>query len=426
MKNTHIKLLAICSLLVSGCDEEEFSRYPSVSIPLYEDVDYSALLSNGNPEVVYNSIVILGQQAAEMGARLSDEKVDKKSAGYVAAQDIQRKVAAQLKSRDARVVAASLRFLQLFSKNHTAKAELVKPVIEVRNNNPQVLYEQEMTLIALAGKDSEIPDSVVRIFLDNPSWIVSRSAYSLVNSLEHDPFRHELMKKYSGTEDEKEKLLLLTALEKQFSDSVAAFLFQEVLSTKSSKIRQAIFSMLGNARNQGMVLSWIEKNYDRLIAAEGGCLVQQHMATLEDKFSSGLASIFLNKGYVADDQFLEQLGNNLESYKSKKDLTDPEKEKLGNLLAVESALLTNKPLAEKWQETRARAAAFCARLAQLQNDFDAIGKEYTSKLDDLFRKNNIDDGKRRKFMEGISSSRDNLKDLLVEDRQSPDKPNENQ
>jgi hypothetical protein len=333
-------------------------------------------------------------------------------------------VVAQLKSGDARVIAASLRFLQLFSKNYTAKAELVKPVIEVRNNNPQVLYEQEMMLIALVDKDSEIPDSVVRIFLDSPSWIISRSAYSLVNSLEHDPLRHELMAKYSGTEDEKEKLLLLTAFEKQFSDSVAAFLFQEVLATKSSKIRHTIFSMLGNAKNQEMTLAWIDNNYDRLIAAEGGYLVQQNMATLEDKFASGLASIFLNKGYVVDDQFLEQLSNNLESYKSKKDLSDPEKEKLGNLLAVESALLTNKPLAGKWQETRAKTVAFSTRLAQFQNEFDVIGKEYTSKLDDLFRGNNIAGEKRRKYIEGILSSRDNLKDLLAEDRQSPDKANE--
>ncbi len=292
----------------------------------------------------------------------------------------------------------------------------MKPVLQVRNKAPQVLYEQIIMLSAIADEDSNIPDSVVREFLNNPSWIVSRSAYLLVNCLEHDLLRHELINKYLGMKDEKEKLLILSAFEKQFNDAVAAFLFKEVLSTASAKIRYTIFSMLENCKNQETVLAWIDENYDRLIALEGEYLFQGHITTMEKKFSSRLLSIFLNKGFIADEEFLEELNENLENCNIKKDTSDSDKEKLNNLLAVESAVLTNKLLAKKWVDLKEKTRAFNAQLARFQNEFDVFSKEYTTKLDELFRKNNVPDEKRQKYIEDILSSRDNVKDLLVEDK----------
>ena len=417
MNKMHVALIISCSLFLSGCLEEEFSRYPSVSIPQYAEADYLNLLSDKKPEVVYNAIVILGQQAQEMGERLSDEKADKKSADYITALNTYKKIAEQLSSRDARVIAASLRFLQLFSNSYKAKAELVKPVLQVKNNDPQVQYEQIMTLSALANRDSNIPDPIVRKFLNNPSWIVSHSAYLLVDRLENDPLRLELINKYQATKDEKEKLLILSALESKFSDPVAAFLFKEALSTPSEKIRYSIFDMLGDSKNQDTVLAWINENYSKIIASDGKYLFQRNMGTMDRKFSSKLLIVFLNKGFIADGQFLEQLNKELESYEPKKDLSDSDRDGLNNLLAVEKALLQNKTSAEQWEKVRVKSTVFNTQLTQFQDEFDVITKEYNAKLDVLFRKNNVSDAKRQEYIKNVLSSRDGLANLLVDDKQ---------
>ncbi len=78
MNKIYLALIIVGSLFLSGCFEEDFSRYPSISIAQYTEVDYVNLLSNENTKVVYNSIVILGQQAEGMGGTLSNEKVDRK------------------------------------------------------------------------------------------------------------------------------------------------------------------------------------------------------------------------------------------------------------------------------------------------------------------------------------------------------------
>ncbi|MEI8011334.1 MAG: hypothetical protein WCI27_02480 [Candidatus Omnitrophota bacterium] len=425
MKQIYLALIISCAVICSGCFKEDFSRYPFVPIPQYSLSDYYNLLSDKNPEIVYNAIVVLGQQAETLGEILSDEKVDKKSAEYTEAQNIYNKIVGQLNSSDTRVLVASLRFLQVFSNKYAMRIELVRPVLQIRNDNPQVLFEQVIILSGIANKDSNIPDPVVRKFMNNPSWIVSRGAYALVNALEHESLRHELINKYAVTEDEKEKLLLLSAFENQFSDAVAAFLFQEVLSTKSSKIRHAIFDMLGNSKNHELVLAWIDKNYVGLMAAEGEYLIERHRTAMTEKFSSRLLSIFLHKGFAVDDQFLEELNTCLEIYYAKKDIGDADKEKLSNLLAVESALITNKSLAVKWESLKNKSEAFHTRLTQFQTEYDVITKEYTLKLDDLFLRNNISAEKRLEYIDSILSSRNKLSELLAENKQPPNLTNDN-
>jgi hypothetical protein len=417
MNKTLLALMIGCSLCLSGCFEKDFSRYPSVSVPQYTENDYLNLLADKKPEVAYNSIVILGQQAEEMGRKLSDEKTDKNSAGYITALNTYKKIVEQLSSRDARVVAASLRFLQLFSNSYKAKAELVKPVLQVRNNDPQVRYEQITTLNALVNNGSNIPDPVVRALLNSPSWIVSHSAYLLVNTLGRDPLRLELINKYKGTKDEQEKLLLLTAFEDQFSDPVAAFLFNEALSTDSVKIRHAIFDILGNAKDQDKVLSWLGENYGKVIASDGRYLFQGNISAMSEKFSSRVLITFLNNGFVPDGQFLGKLNNLLEDYISKKDISNADKEKLNNLLAVEKALLQNKALSEQWEAIKENSRVLNARLTQLQNEFDVITKEYTAKLDELFKKNNISDEKNREYIKNVLSTRNGLGSLLINEKQ---------
>ncbi|MDP2940128.1 MAG: hypothetical protein Q8O13_08635 [Candidatus Omnitrophota bacterium] len=415
MRKISFALVVVCSLLFSGCGEEteDFSRYPSVSIPRFTEADYINLLSDKNPEVVCSTIVNLGQQAADIGRRLSDEKIKTTSTEYITASNAYKKIIGLLNSRNPRVVAASLRFLQLFSSKYKAKEELIKPVLKIKSNNSLVLYEQVNTLSIIANKNSDIPIQKVRQFLNNSSWVVSRSAYLLVNSLENDSLRRELINKYRVMRDNKEKLLILPALEKQYDDYVADFLFAEALTTTDSKIRHAIFDMFKGGKNQEKVLASLDKNYDKLVAIDGEYLFQRYALTMDEKFSSKLLIIFIMKGFSADEKFLEGLNKNLEEYENKEELSDSDKEKLNNLMELEKTVSANKILAGQWNALKDKTEVLNAKLTQLQKEHDVIAKEYVPKVDELFKKYNISDEKRQEYKEGVLDSREYLKDMLI-------------
>ena len=82
MKTTMIVLLAMCLTLMAGCNEERFSRYPSVEVPEYEQMDYVCDLSNSDPELVYNAICNLGSDATEYSKALCAEDADPASSEY--------------------------------------------------------------------------------------------------------------------------------------------------------------------------------------------------------------------------------------------------------------------------------------------------------------------------------------------------------
>lgn len=420
MKKISLSFIFVCILMLSGCltGREEFSRYPSVSIPQFGETDYLNLLSDNKPEIVYNSIVNLGAQAERMGEKLSDEKIDKNSKEYITVLNMYKKIIELLNSRDSHVAVASLRFLQMFSNKYKAKAEIAKPVLQIKSGNPQVVYEQIMLLCTVADKGLNIPDAILRQFLNNPSWVVSRSVYLLVNSLAHDRLRRELIKRYRVVKDEKEKLLILTAIKNQFNDYAADFLFTEVLTTKSNKIRDEIFNMLDGGKNQEKVLAWVDNNYDKILSAGGKYLFFSHVSTMHEKFSSRLLSIFITRNFAVDKEFLEKLNKNIEEYKDKKELCPGDSESLDNLLIIEEALLTNNILAQQWKSLREKAEIIDSGLTQLQNEYDAVEKKYAIKIDSVFRKYNISSEKRQEFMKSIlePDSRVILKEMISDEK----------
>ncbi len=222
----------------------------------------------------------------------------------------------------------------------------------------------------------------------------------------------KLIEKYRQQKDEKEKLLILTALERNFDDSVAEFLFEEALLTESPKIRHAIFDMLESGKDQEKIFRWIAAHYDQIMAADGNFLFTKHVSMMDQKFSSRIVSAFLNKGYKADGKFLEQLNEGLEYYQYKSELTDEEKQKLNNLLSIENALLLQVPLAEEWKALRNKTAAFNAEFEKLQNEYDNLAKDFTMKVDELFKKYNIPDEKRQEYLKEIITSREKLRNYL--------------
>lgn len=404
MKKKLLFPFVICSLFISGCynTDEYFSRYPYIDIPQYKVGDYLNLLSDKNPEIVYSSIVVLGPHARWMGERLSSKKSDKTSAEYnaecITALNAYKKVLILLNSKDKRVLAATLRFLQFFCKEYKMKAELLEPVLQIKSNDPQILYEQILALNIIADKDSDIPDAVLRKFLNNHSWIVSRSAYLLVNSLKNERIRKELFHKYKSFNEEKEKLLILTAFKAQCSDSLTDSFLEEVLKTKNAKIRNEIYDILVNCQNQEKVLLWLDQNYDKLASADKEYLF---LLSGEPKFLSKLKILWLKHGFMPQASFLEDLNKDLDGFEGKTDVSESDKERLNDLLEIEKTLQTNKLLSEQWTALRKKTKALNAELINVQNGYNIITQEYVKKIVEYLDEHNVSDEKKQEYIKGV-------------------------
>jgi outer membrane murein-binding lipoprotein Lpp len=415
MKMVLLGLVLAGSLLLGGClNENEFSRYPSVTIPHFEQADYLKQLSDRNPEIVYNATVQLGPAADDMAKKLSDATADRQSPEYVMAGQALTAVLANLHSREAGVVAASLRFLQLFSADYLDRAKLLEPVLQVHSHDYLVQYEQVMVIGELMGAGVKVPASAVRGFLDSPSWIVSRNAYLLVSHLPDGPLQQELIGRFQSTADEKEKLLLLTAFSTNASEQVAGVLLAELVTSKSLAVKQTICDVLQQAHNPDQVLRALERDSDKLGGEVQQYIVASRLPSLGNLFSSELVCHFLKHGYPADAEFLKALNDQLEQYRSAS--TDADREALRNVQAVAAVVQKNPALAPPWEVLRAKTDWMNADVAQLQTKCDQLTADYTAKLDDLLDKNGIPSASRQAYLNQIRNNRDAFKTMIASKR----------
>ncbi|MFA5008345.1 MAG: hypothetical protein WC546_03900 [Candidatus Omnitrophota bacterium] len=419
MKKIFLVLTSVSLLVISGCGEENFSRYPSVTIPEFSNKDYYAQLSDKNPQVVYNAVVNLGGRAVEFGKMLSDDKADKKLPQYIGAEKTYRKITELLNSSDVDITAASLRFLQLFSTDYAAKAEMLNPILKIKSDNRQVAYEQIVTLERISNKDTRIADSVLRKFLDNPSWIVSRSSYLLIDKLENENLRQELIARYRTIANEEEKLLILTAFKTHSGDSDADFFFNEIQSAKSDKIRYAIYDALGNCKNQEKVLAWIAENYGKITNNDKEYLFRRYAGIMDEDFSSRLLAIFLKNGFSADKDFLVLLNKGIESYTYSEDAAAKDTgEKLDNLKMIEEALFAGKVMVSDWQAILKKREAFNANINAMQTECNALTKKFSASINTIFKKYGVSEEKRKLYLENTAISRETLETLFEPDKES--------
>ena len=410
-RSLNLLLLLSGVILIAGCYEaQETTRYAALTVPEYSGEDYYNLLSDKNPEVVYNAICNLLKEASSIGRSLSDDKADKDSKEYLLAQGTYKKMLELLKSRNDKILSVSLRFLQLFNQNYSKKNELIGPILKVRSNNFNTQYEQVSALSEAASRDSKIDRRSLRKFLNSRSWLVSRCSYYLVDSLEDDESRLELTRRYSATNSQMEKLLILVALKNNFSNNVFGFLVSELLSAKDLKIRSAILKMLDNGQTPRLILGWIDKNYAKLSKEDIATLVNVHYETMEETFSADLLAILINKGLVPEEKFLKKLFDSIEGYKVKNNPSETEKESLANLMKIESAIMAKDSIKDMWLSVKNKIDQTKKINSQMAGEYNDAADQFIAKTDEILKKYNIDDEKRQQCLEDISM----VKGYLVE------------
>jgi hypothetical protein len=383
-------LLAAGLIAAAGCNKEEFSRYPSVSVPEFTSDDYIRDLSDRNPEVVYNAICNLGGSAKDFGKALSEENANPASEKYRTAQTVYRKIGALLESCDPQVVAASLRFLQLFSTDYKPKAELIEPISRIQSGNPVAQFEQVTALSELVTNTTRLPAPLLRRLLVSRSWIVSHSTYQLINQLADEPLRRELMQRYRASADEKEKLLLLTAFGHQPGTEETTLLKEAALAT-SPKIRRAATGLLANNLKTVGVFSWLVDRYPQL-RTEERTLVFNTCAGSDSELATDLMCRFLAQGYVPDNDFLQELNKFLEE--------EPDK-RPAYVARVEQAVRAAPGSAARWQTLRETSEKASARFAVMQGEYAPLSKAFAETTRALLTKHGVSASDQEKFLEPI-------------------------
>ena len=363
MKTTPIILLGASLLLIAGCGEEQetFSRYPSVSIPEYGAEDYIRDLSDPNPELVYNAICNLGGQASSFSKTLCATNAEPNSKKYKIAEKAYREVCDKFESEDPLTVAASLRFLQLFSKKYNPKEELVGIACRVESDNPQVLFEQAALLKTLAKKDTKLPESLLRRLQDSSSWIVTRTTYGLIGKLKDEPLRSELVQRYQETEDEREQLMLTRALRQKLKPGEARLFEEKTFATESPKIRHATVSALMQNIECPGVKQWLLNHYSQFSNKEKASM-------FEECDDVDLMCYFVAQGYTPDDEFLSCLLQALHD--------EEESDERAEMLRVEQALMAAPQLAERWQAMKAEAEQERLRMDALHEEMAPVSHEF--------------------------------------------------
>lgn len=389
MNRIYNVLLVTCLVLLAGCsDEETFSRYPSVSVPEYAKEDYIRDLSNPDSELVYNATCNLGGGAKQFSKTLCAEDADSASPEYQRADKVYRAVCSQLESKEPHVVAASLRFLQVFAKEYKPKEELVEIVSRIESRHPQVQFEQVTLLRSLVSENSRLPEPLLHRLLNSPSWIVSRSTYGLIGRLHEEPLRQELARRYQNIEDEKERLILITALRNRLEPEEARMFEEEMLSTESSKIRHATGMALMKNVHCPDVKPWLIDHYPQFSEKEKAWMFDQ----CDD---ADLAYGFLSQGYVPDDKALEEL--------VEASLLEDE-ELQAELKRFEEAIRANPQLAGRWQSMKEEAEQEQLRMNALHQDMAPLSQEFTEQVKALLVKHEMSEPDQKKAMEKIGKA----------------------
>lgn len=379
---------------VAGCDEKEkFSRYPSVEVPGFETADYIRALSDPNPEIVYNAVCTLGASAEGLGVALGGEKANPSSREYQTAQTVYRRIGTLLESRDPHTVAASLRFLQLFSEKYKPKAELIAPVCNIASSHPLVQFEQVTLLTKLATESTRLPEQMLRGLVDSPSWIVSRSTHRLIGKLADSPLRQELLRRYRSTGDEAERLLLFAAIGEHPGKDEIALLQNETLTAASPKIRKFARAALSTLLPPDELMQWVVGHYAGWQPEEKEAWFNL-FSNFKEEEAIEWVSRFIGLGYVPRDETLAEISvaliprsGDLPAYAG----------------AIDQAMRSSPQLAERWRQLQAEDARARERFARLQQDYAPLTSEFAGKARALLAQYGVPADQQEEFLKSIPS-----------------------
>lgn len=389
-------LLIACLAFATGCRDDDPSRYPAVGVPGYELKDYVGDLSHPNPEIVFNAVSVLCTGASEIGTALSKPGETNSYLSHATAKAAYQRVLPLLKSRDPRLVAVSLRFLQLLGSDYQAKSDLIAPISQIESPHPLVQFEQVAALTILATNTTQLPAPLLRRLLHSPSWMVSRATHQLIDKVQDETLRAELLARYPAATEEREKLLILVAFTRAPGPKAVALLEQELLTSDKEKVRLAAAGILASNLNIPSVGEWLATNYPRLSPEARHTVTSQCVGSNRDDDTdrTELFSRFLIQGYQPKENLLPWLLQVLE----REPATLPE-----HLQRLERAVRMSPAFGGSWAAELQKRAQARARFAALNQEFPALAQEFSAKAQAVFTKHKIPADRQRQYLAGLAT-----------------------
>ena len=349
MKKSMCFLSVIVLLTLGGCKELMEVQYfgQNIEIAYYDTEELSNLLfTSHNNEVINNTIILLMQDSQTFFENYDSVSGDKDA---VESKKIVNKIFELCFSKDFRVATSSLRFVRIgMEKLDMTKdrSMLIEKMLKVKSKNTNVRFEQINALTTLIDKDTVIEDKLLHDFFYDRSWLISRTTYKLINALENDKYRNEIIKRYEKTKEEFERLLLLEGLKKNFDEKIFDFFKKELAGNKNDKIRKFILSSLGMANDKKAIMGWIKSSIEKFSKTD---IINLAESCYNDTdvyldFNFELINFLLDNGFNPNDSLNNEVSKLFESLMENK---DDKKEKFDKM----DKFLSGRPdLKNKWNE----------------------------------------------------------------------------
>ncbi|MDD2688350.1 MAG: hypothetical protein PHI54_07890 [Bacteroidales bacterium] len=392
MKEKRIKKIGIYLLigfLFSSCENNRaLIPLNSVSIPEYEDTDYIKLLDNDDPEIVYSAVCHFIYNARDYAKLLSTDTI-KDSAALKNAELIYSKISHLLYSNNEWIVCSSLRFFSAFGETYTNKEEIADKLLDAKLRTTSIRLEYINALKGIYGANTSRFESILKDYLVNKSWIISRYSFSLLPYFNSDELNNKLITKYKKAK-EYDKLLIISSLSKNYKDTILDFLLSTLNQEENPKIKLFIIKNLGKAQNNQKVIDWFVTSYPKIDLPKK-TIEEYYLNYIHDSSHVEILCALLKQHLISDSLIISTKADFLNNVYAKlfeegnvKSTVEPR-----NLLKLDSLLTIDKSYGDAWINLKDERSMPVYKQEFEQKQLRLI-EEYESKVAKLYEEYKID------------------------------------
>ncbi len=392
--------MGIClSVLMFACGPNKpLIPLNSVPIPEYTDTDYIKLLDNENPEIVYSAVCQFIGDATKYAKILSSDTIED-SIAYINAKIIYTKIASLLFSDDEWIVCSSLRFFSDFGQKYKNKEEIASKLIRVKLKTKSIKLEYINALQGLYGAKTKPFEKTLKDYVDDDSWLISRYAFSILPYLDNDAFGKQLISHYKNAK-EYDKLLIISGLNNNYSDSILSFILSELQTEKNSKIKLYLIKNLDKAQNNKKVTDWFIMNYSNLGSLKEAVTLHLFWNLTETNNTSDVDIVcaLINTDLIAD-SLVTELYTIIYDKLYVEDQGKPSLE-IQNLKKIDHLLSTHQKFSNSWMTFKNNQTNFSYDKTFKKQQIELM-KEYQWKVSKLYDTNKIDKKHKDKYLKKI-------------------------
>ncbi len=173
---------------------------------------------------------------------------------------------------------------------------LFKQVGKVKAYSLRTQYEHIRALTMFSNPETKIDKKLIETYLDSKSWLVANMTYQLLGQISSEEFHKDLITKYNNTDKEYNKLLIMNAFSNAYNPESFLFIKNEILTSRSKKIKQKAIGILNKNNDKAQVAKWILNEHKTIDETTLQAIFNKYYPQLE--FTTG--AIFFNALIVSN------------------------------------------------------------------------------------------------------------------------------